>query len=39
MSKYTVIDSTGYPVRGFNSYQEAVIFKLSNNRLDWRISQ
>lgn len=39
MSKYTVIDSAGYPLRVFNSYQEAVIFKLSNNRLDWRIKQ
>lgn len=39
MSKYKVIDSAGYPLRGFNSYEEAVIFKLSNNRLDWRIRQ
>lgn len=35
--KYIVIDSEGYILRVFKTYNQAMTYKISMGRLDWRI--
>lgn len=36
---YKVIDSTGHVIRIFPTYKQAMTFKISVGRLDWKIKQ
>lgn len=37
MSRYIVVDSEGYILRVFNTYNQAMTYKIAMGRLDWNI--
>lgn len=39
MKKYKVIDSEGYTLRVFPTYEQAMTFKIYAGRYDWRIKK
>jgi hypothetical protein len=39
MSRYKVIDSQGYTLRVFNSYIQAMTYKIAMGRMDWTLKE